>query len=124
MNDNALNSKFTIRDVALWGAVFLITCAAFYVTYAYHFTGPVKAIVWLGWFVLCLACAFFTEKGQQVFVFANEAKIELQKVVWPTRQETVQTTSIVMLMVVAAGFILWGVDAGMMWAIGKITHLG
>ncbi|MFZ4076629.1 MAG: preprotein translocase subunit SecE, partial [Legionellaceae bacterium] len=124
MKDNTVSSKLSLRDISLWATVALITCATFYATYAFHFSGPIKAIIWLGWFVSCMICAFFTEKGQQVFEFANEAKVELQKVVWPTRQETIQTTSIVMLMVVAAGFILWGVDAGMMWAIGKITHLG
>ena len=53
-----------------------------------------------------------------------EAKAELLKVVWPTRQETIQTTSIVMIMVAVTGFILWGIDSGMMWVIAKITHLG
>ena len=119
-----INSKLNKQDILLWGCVVLVTLAAFAGTYTFHFTGPIKAIVWLGWLVLTLAFAFFTEKGQQVFAFANEAKLELQKVVWPSRQETVQTTSIVMLMVVIAGFLLWGVDIGMMWAIGKITHLG
>ena len=57
-------------------------------------------------------------------IFAKEAKLELQKVVWPTRQETIQTTSIVMVMVAITGFVLWGIDSGMLWAIGKITHLG
>ncbi len=124
MKDNEINSKFNLRDAALWGAVAVLTCFAFYGTYAYSLSAPIKAIVWIGWLVFSMAFAFFTGKGQEVFAFAIEAKIELQKVVWPTRQETVQTTSIVMLMVVVAGFVLWGVDAGMMWTIAKITHLG
>lgn len=119
-----MNSKINKHDLLLWGCVVLVTLAAFWGTYTFHFTGPIKALVWLGWLVLVLALSFFTGKGQQVFVFANEAKIELEKVVWPSRQETVQTTSIVMLMVVITGFLLWGVDVGMMWTIGKITHLG
>jgi preprotein translocase subunit SecE len=81
-------------------------------------------LVWIGWLVATLAIAFFTEKGKEVFAFAKEAKIELEKVVWPTRQETIQTTTIVMVMVMVTGFVLWGIDSGMMWAIGKITHLG
>ena len=124
MKDNEINSKSKLPDAVLWAAVVMLTFLAFYGTYAYSLSGPVQAIVWIGWLVLSMACVFFTGKGQEIYVFANEAKIELQKVVWPTRQETVQTTSIVMLMVVAAGFVLWGVDAGMMWAIAKITHLG
>jgi preprotein translocase subunit SecE len=112
------------HDAFLWGGVALITAAAFSVTYLLHLPGPIKVLAWLVWFVFGLALAFFTKKGQAVFVFAKEARIELKKVVWPTRQETVQTTSIVMLMVSVAGFVLWGVDSVMMWAIGKITHLG
>ncbi len=113
-----------MRDTFLWVGVALITAAAFALTYLFHFSGPIKVLVWLVWLVLGLALAFFTKKGQAVFVFAKEAKVELKKVVWPTRQETVQTTSIVMVMVGATGFVLWGVDSVMMWAIGKITHLG
>ena len=113
-----------IRDTFLWAGVALITAAAFALTYLFHFSGPIKVLVWLVWLVFGLALAFFTKKGQAIFVFMKEAKIELKKVVWPTRQETVQTTSIVMLMVGVTGFVLWGVDSGMMWAIGKITHLG
>ncbi|MCH9756636.1 MAG: preprotein translocase subunit SecE [Gammaproteobacteria bacterium] len=116
--------KRTMRDTFLWVGVALITAAAFALTYLFHFSGPIKVLVWLVWLVLGLALAFFTKKGQAVFVFAKEAKVELKKVVWPTRQETVQTTSIVMVMVGATGFVLWGVDSVMMWAIGKITHLG
>jgi preprotein translocase subunit SecE len=74
--------------------------------------------------VLTLGFGFLTVQGKQVFSFGKEAKLELQKVVWPTRQETIQTTSIVMVMVALTGFILWGIDSGMLWAIGKITHLG
>ncbi len=65
-----------------------------------------------------------TTAGKQVFKFAQESKVELLKVVWPTRQETIQTTTIVIVMVAVTGFILWGVDSVMMWAIAKITHLG
>jgi preprotein translocase subunit SecE len=112
------------HDAFLWGGVVLITVMAFALIYLLHLTGPIKVLAWLVWLVFALALSFFTKKGQAVFVFAKEAKVELKKVVWPTCQETVQTTSIVMLMVGATGFILWGVDSMMMWAIGKITHLG
>ena len=107
-----------------WVAIVVITVAAFFGTYYFHFSGPIKALIWIGWLVLTLAFGLFTAQGKQVFLFAKEAKIELQKVVWPNRQETIQTTSIVMVMVAVTGFVLWGIDSGMLWAIGKITHLG
>lgn len=108
----------------LWVLIILITGAAFFVTYFFKISAPVKVIIWIGWILSCGILAFFTTKGQQVYIFANEAKVELLKVVWPSRQETIQTTSIVMIMVAVTGFILWGIDSGMMWVIAKITHLG
>ncbi len=121
---NNKEPKRKTYDTFLWGGVALVTAAAFALMYLVHFSGPIKVLVWLVWFVFSLALVFFTNKGQATFAFVKEAKIELKKVVWPTRQETVQTTSIVMLMVGVTGFVLWGVDSGMMWVIGKITHLG
>jgi len=105
-------------------AVVLVTAGAFFCTYYYTFSGSIQAMIWLGWFVLTLFFGYQTIKGKQVFAFAQEARIELLKVVWPTRQETIQTTTIVMVMVALTGFILWGIDSMMMWAIAKITHLG
>ncbi|MCX7116777.1 MAG: preprotein translocase subunit SecE [Legionellales bacterium] len=111
-------------ELMSWVAIALVTIGAFFGTYYFHIAGPVKALIWIGWLVLTLGFGFFTSEGKKVFSFAKEAKIELQKVVWPTRQETIQTTSIVMVMVTVTGFVLWGIDSGMLWTIGKITHLG
>jgi preprotein translocase subunit SecE len=81
-------------------------------------------MIWLAWLLLTLFFAYLTSSGKRVFQFAQESKVELLKVVWPTRQETIQTTTIVIVMVTLAGFVLWGVDSVMMWAVAKITHLG
>ncbi len=112
------------KDILSWLAVALLTAGAFFCTYYYTFSGPVQSMVWLGWFVLSMFFAYLTTTGKQVYQFAQESKIELLKVVWPTRQETIQTTTIVIVMVTLTGFILWGIDSIMMWAIAKITHLG
>ncbi len=113
-----------MKEASLWFGLLIITALAFLCTYYFKISAPVKIIVWIVWFVLFAVMGYFTSKGQEVFAFGLEAKAELLKVVWPTRQETIQTTSIVMIMVAITGFILWGIDTGMMWTIAKITHLG
>ena len=123
VNMNSLSENKS-KDILSWLAVVLLTAAAFFCTYYYTFSGPIQSIVWLGWFLLSLFFAYLTTVGKRVYQFAQESKIELLKVVWPTRQETIQTTTIVIIMVTLTGFILWGVDSVMMWAIAKITHLG
>lgn len=111
-------------DILLWAGVTILTLATFFSHYMFKLEGALDALLWITWLVLVLVMGFFTTKGKEVFAFAIEAKDELLKVVWPSKQETVQTTSIVMLMVVVTGFLLWGADIGMMWIIGKLTHLG
>lgn len=121
---NSNNSRIGFKDIALWTGVIFVTIAAFLGTYYFNLSDPIKVIVWIVWLIVAGLLGFFTSKGKEVFEFAKDAKTELQKVVWPSRQETIQTTSIVMIMVAVTGFILWGVDTGMMWAIAKLTHLG
>ncbi|WP_058464763.1 preprotein translocase subunit SecE [Legionella cincinnatiensis] len=120
LNETQSNTK----DVLSWVAIVFITLAAFFCTYYYTLSGPIESIIWLVWFLLAIFLAYLTSAGKKVFHFAQESKVELLKVVWPTRQETIQTTTIVIVMVALTGFILWGVDSIMMWAIAKITHLG
>jgi preprotein translocase subunit SecE len=124
MKTYSMHPTNKLKEFSLWAGITVITIVAFFLTYYYSFSSPIKIIIWIVWFFLCGVFFFFTSKGQQVLVFGNEAKLELQKVVWPTRQETIQTTSIVMIMVAVTGFILWGTDFGMMMLIAKITHLG
>jgi preprotein translocase subunit SecE len=122
--NNLSKDQSNIKDILSCISIGLITVGAFFCTYYFNLSAPVQSIIWLGWFVSIVLLGYLTSKGKQIFNFALEAKIELLKVVWPTRQETIQTTTIVMVMVTLTGFILWGVDSMMMWAIAKITHLG
>lgn len=78
----------------------------------------------LAWILLLSASGFVaskTVKGRWVLDFVRDSKSELRKVVWPTRQETVQTTMVVALMVVVVALILWGLDSILIWAIGWLT---
>ncbi len=121
---NTENSNMKFQEMVSYAAIAIITIMAFVGTYHFNLSTPIVVLIWISWLVLTFVFGYFTAQGKQVFLFAKEAKVELEKVVWPTRQETIQTTSIVMIMVTVTGFILWGIDSGMMWVIGKITHLG
>jgi preprotein translocase subunit SecE len=62
-----------------------------------------------------------TTMGRGAWAFAQDAQIELKKVVWPTRKETIQTTLIVMGMVVVIAIFLWLLDMLLVWAVRSIT---
>ena len=72
---------------------------------------------------VALATAAQTEKGRTFIAFAKEARIEVRKVVWPTRQETMHTTFIVMIATVVMALILWGLDGALFRIVGFLTGL-
>jgi preprotein translocase subunit SecE len=61
--------------------------------------------------------ALQTAKGKAFFQLFKEAKNEIRRVVWPTRQETLQTTAIVVLTVLLVGLALWGLDTLLGWLV-------
>ncbi len=65
--------------------------------------------------------ALQTTRGQAFFVLAKEARIEIRKVVWPTRQETTQTTLIVVAVVLVMALLLWGLDSLLGWLVSLIV---
>jgi len=71
-----------------------------------------------------LGIASLTEKGRTFLAFAKEARIEVRKVVWPTRQEANQTTLIVLAATLIMALILWGLDGIIVRVVGFITGIG
>ena len=59
-----------------------------------------------------------THKGRAFFAFVKSSNIERQKIVWPTRNETLQTTFIVIVVVVIIGLFLSLVDFFFSWSVG------
>ena len=81
----------------------------------------------IGLLVLASIAAFValqTSKGAEFWKLAKEARIEIRKVVWPTRQEATQTTLIVFAFVLLTALILWGLDSLIGWLASRILGLG
>ena len=71
-----------------------------------------------------LALAWQTQIGRATLSFILSSRNEVRKMVWPTRQETVQTTLFVMLTVLIVGVFMWMLDLGLFWALSGITGQG
>jgi preprotein translocase subunit SecE len=85
------------KDTLLWGLVFIILAAA--VVGNYLLSDVIAAVRALGVVVVIAAAgavALQTTKGKATLAFARESRLEVRKVVWPTRQEAIQTTLIVL----------------------------
>ncbi len=71
----------------------------------------------------CRCCRFMDHKGKATLAFAREARVEMRKVIWPTRQETLQTTLIVAAVTAVMSLILWGLDGILVRLVSFITSL-
>ncbi len=70
---------------------------------------------------VAVAVVMQTMVGRKVWSFASDSRTEVRKVVWPSRQETIQTTLIVFAMVLVMGIILWLVDMALMAIVRSVT---
>jgi len=73
---------------------------------------------------VALGFIYTTNLGQSVVGFARESRIEVRKVVWPTRQETVQTTLMVIVAVIVVGIMLYFIDMILLEAVRYLTGRG
>ncbi|GGO89492.1 protein translocase subunit SecE [Marinobacterium nitratireducens] len=120
MNSKAVpeESKF---DGLKWLVVVLIVAAGVVGNSIYSEQSLFYRVVAL--VVLALAAGFValtTAKGKAFFNLFKEAKTEIRKVVWPTRQETLQTTLMVVVVVLIVGLLLWGLDSLLGWIVSSV----
>ena len=83
--------------------------------------------VWLRWLavvgglVLGAVVIAFSQYGTDLKQFIALSRIELRKIVWPNRQETLMTTAVVLGFVLLAGLFFWGLDLVLAWATQALT---
>ncbi|MCF2859331.1 preprotein translocase subunit SecE [Pseudoalteromonas sp. SMS1] len=123
MSTNVENPSSSMDTVKWLVAVVLLT-GAVVGNYMYaDMSALVRAIGVVVAVGAALGIAATTEKGRTFIAFAKESRIEVRKVVWPTRQEATHTTIIVMAATVVMALILWGLDGLLFRAVGFLTGL-
>ncbi|MDH5356607.1 MAG: preprotein translocase subunit SecE [Gammaproteobacteria bacterium] len=89
----------------------------------YYFEEESQLLRVIGMLVV-VGVAFFivslTDIGRRSLGFVKEARVEVRKVVWPTRQETLQTTLAVLIMVVIVAIMLWLIDSALGLGVNSI----
>jgi len=99
-------------DALKWAIVVALVAAAVIGNSAFA-AQPVlyRALVIIVMAAIALFVAINTAKGSSVADVIRGSVVELRKVVWPTRQETNQTTIIVVIAVFITSIILWCLDS-------------
>jgi preprotein translocase subunit SecE len=71
--------------------------------------------------IAAFGVVYTTAAGKGIWQFAFDSRVEVRKMVWPTRQETTQTTLVVVLLIVTISLFLWGVDSLLAWIVRSIA---
>ena len=112
-------------DMLKWLIVFALLAGVITANYVY---GEVSILYRAIGAVVGVAVAGFiaatTVKGDTFLTFAKESRLEVRKVVWPTRQELNQTTLIVLAATAVAALLLWGIDGILVWLVSLVTGIG
>ncbi|WP_439148137.1 preprotein translocase subunit SecE [Vibrio sp.] len=109
-------------DTMKWVVAFVLLAAAVVGNYLY---GELSVVIRAAGVVVLIAAALgvaaTTTKGKAAIDFAKESRMEIRKVVWPTRQETMQTTLIVLAVCIVMSLVLWGIDGIMVRLVSLAT---
>ncbi len=108
-------------DGLKWLVVVALVLGAAFANSYYSAEFPVlyRVLALVGVGAVACVVAVNTAKGSSFWALLKAAQVEIRKVVWPSRQEQIQTTLIVVAVVLVAAIILWGLDA----ALGYIASL-
>jgi preprotein translocase subunit SecE len=125
MNEHAANTgigfvdafKLVLAAAALVGGV---------IAYYWFADEPqvLRVLMVLGGLVLGLVLMYLSQPGRELWNYVQSSRVELRKMVWPTRQETWRTTLVVFLFVMALGVFFWVVDMGLAWGARQVTGQG
>ena len=108
--------------LVLAAGVFLAGVVGFYV--AEGQSDLIRVVGMVAVDALAIAIDMSSQPGRNAWAFAQEARQELRRVVWPTRQESIQTTLIVLVMVILVAILLWLMDMFFMWGVGALVRPG
>ena len=124
MNSKAESANPTLDTIKLVFSLLLVIAAlvAFYIFADQSLLYRVIGLLLVAGVAIWISLQ--TEKGGQILGFFQEAQVEVRRVVWPTRQETLQTTLLVIIVVVLIAVILWLLDMLLGASVGWLMSPG
>ena len=125
MNEQAVNTgvgfvdafKIVLAAAALVGGV---------VSYYWFQDQPqvLRVLMVMAGLAAGLLLLYWSQPGRELFAYVQSSRVELRKMVWPTRQETWRTTLVVFVFVMVLAVFFWIVDMGLAWGARHVTGQG
>ena len=86
-----------------------------YYFYEFQIALPLRVLMVLGGTGLGITIAMTSVQGQRLWHFIQGSRVEIRKVVWPTKQETTQTAIAVFVFTLIMSVFFWLLDSGLLW---------
>ena len=106
----------------------LLTAAAALVggLYAYYYYEPqiaqaLRVLMVLAGTAAGIGIAMTSTQGQRLWHFIQGSRVEIRKVVWPTKQDTTQTAIAVFVFTLVLMLFFWALDSGLLWLIRTLV---
>jgi preprotein translocase subunit SecE len=117
MTDKVETGASALDTVKLAAAVAILVggVAGFYLLASYPLA--LRWVLVLASLGVGILVALQSAQGRAFWQFVQGSRVELRKVVWPTRQETLQTSLVVFVAILAMGIFFWVLD----WILGSVT---
>ena len=107
--------KLLIAAAAIIGGLYS------YYYYEFEISLPLRVLMVLGGTGAGIAIAMTSAQGQRLWHFIQGSRVEIRKVVWPTKQETTQTAIAVFVFTLIMAVFFWLLDSGLLWLTRKLV---
>ena len=107
--------KLLIAAAALVGGLYA------YYFYETDFAQAIRVLMVLGGTVAGIGIAMTSAQGKKLWHFIQGSRVEIRKVVWPTKQETTQTAIAVFVFTMIMMLFFWLLDSGLLWLTQKLV---
>ena len=101
--------KLLIAAAAIIGGLYS------YYFFEFEMALPLRVLLVLGGTGLGITIAMTSTQGQRLWAFIQGSRVEIRKVVWPTKQETTQTSIAVFVFTLIMMVFFWLLDSGLLW---------
>jgi preprotein translocase subunit SecE len=116
MNAHTETSESGILDILkLLIAAGMLTGGLFGYYWYVEWSQPLRVLLVLGGTIAGVAIAMTSTQGRRLWAFIQGSRIEIRKVVWPTKQETTQTAIAVFVFTLILALFFWGLDSFLLW---------
>ena len=89
--------------------------------YLLEWSLPLRVLLVLGGLIAGVAVAMTSTQGQRLWAFIQGSRVEIRKVVWPTKQETTQTAIAVFVFTLIMAIFFWALDSGLLWLTRRLV---